>query len=386
MTCFLIVTPRDSMIARDGRPFGVGQGHRMKSLDWPYPSVLAGSLRTLLGKRLFPGFGAAAVAALKQVGIAGPLPFTHERLYFPAPKDLVVRDHPRACFALRPSALGEGEGCDLPHPALLPVMLPPTADEDFKPGKAPAFWCSERMTEWLLNAAGAAFTLPEQPEPPSFLGAPEKDERMHVAIEFATGAAEEGLLYKTVGLALPCHIAFAARLDFQNELPPEVAKLDAFHTFGGERRLARFSLHSTKEWNCPAPVAAALENAPHVRLMLATPAIFSGGWKPGWLNERLEGSPPGSGVALRLRGACLDRWRPISGWSLEPLPDSRKPGPKPVRRLVPAGGVYFFETLAGDPAGLARNLWLRSVCDDPQDRRDGFGLALWGLWDHHPGK
>jgi len=83
-------------------------------------------------------------------------------------------------------------------------------------------------------------------------------------------------------------------------------------------------------------------------------------------------------VKLNLVSACTGRWKPISGWSLE----KGRRGPKPIRRLVPAGSVYFFEVLEGDASALAKNLWLRSVCDDEQDRRDGFGLALWGIWDY----
>jgi CRISPR-associated protein Cmr3 len=82
-------------------------------------------------------------------------------------------------------------------------------------------------------------------------------------------------------------------------------------------------------------------------------------------------------LRLKLVSACTDRWKPISGWSLEKV--SR--GPKAIRRLVPAGSVYFFEVLSGDAGDLAKNLWLRSVSDEDQDRRDGFGLAVWGLWD-----
>jgi hypothetical protein len=47
-TTYIEIEAHDPIVARDGRPFGVGQ--RMKSLDWPYPSVLARSMRTLLGK------------------------------------------------------------------------------------------------------------------------------------------------------------------------------------------------------------------------------------------------------------------------------------------------------------------------------------------------
>ena len=117
-------------------------------------------------------------------------------------------------------------------------------------------------------------------------------------------------------------------------------------------------------------------------MVLTTPAIFSDGWKPRWLNGWPKDDAPGywpKGLKLKLVSACTDRWKPISGWSLE----NGCRGPKAIRRLVPAGSVYFFEVLgdAVDAGTLAKELWMRSVCDDDQDRRDGFGLAVWGLWD-----
>jgi hypothetical protein len=46
----LQLTAHDPIIARDGRPFGMGQGNRMRGLSWPLPSVVAGSFRTALVK------------------------------------------------------------------------------------------------------------------------------------------------------------------------------------------------------------------------------------------------------------------------------------------------------------------------------------------------
>jgi CRISPR-associated protein Cmr3 len=110
-------------------------------------------------------------------------------------------------------------------------------------------------------------------------------------------------------------------------------------------------------------------------MVLATPALFDDGWKPKWARE---GRPPGldarDDIKLKLVSACVPRWRPLSGWNFE----IGKTGPKAVRRLAPAGSVYFFE-VSGAASALAR-LWLRPVSDQPQDRRDGFGLALWGTW------
>jgi len=118
-------------------------------------------------------------------------------------------------------------------------------------------------------------------------------------------------------------------------------------------------------------------------MVLATPAVFDEGWRPGWLDERTDdgwaGTPPGADVRLRLVGACVDRWKPISGWSYEDW------GPKPIQRMAPAGSVYFFKVKSGEAHTLADSMWLRPVSDDPERRRSGFGLALWGVWEGLPG-
>jgi CRISPR-associated protein Cmr3 len=114
-----------------------------------------------------------------------------------------------------------------------------------------------------------------------------------------------------------------------------------------------------------------------VRMVLATPALFKQGWKPGWIGD--DGKGEFAGIKLQLMGACVERWKPVSGWSYE-----TPRGPKPALRLVPAGSVYFFQT-EGNAPSLADH-WLEPVGDfseDGQSGRDGFGLALWGPWAPH---
>jgi CRISPR-associated protein Cmr3 len=103
-------------------------------------------------------------------------------------------------------------------------------------------------------------------------------------------------------------------------------------------------------------------------MVLATPAIFKQCWKPDLQNGPLKD------CGLNLIGASLGRWKAVSGWSLAP-----PRGPKAIRRMVPAGSVYFFEVKQGDAEKLAVR-WLESVSDDEQERCDGFGLAIWGTW------
>lgn len=409
---YLAITPHDPIIARDGRPFGKNQGIRMRSLDWPYPSVLVGSLRTMLGK-MNGGFSDENVKELLDIKVAGPLPMKGTQLYLPIPKDILAKKTNEKIIAipLRPAAMRSGEDCDLPKGGLLPTMLPNAVDADFKPEKMSAFWSMSKMTAWLANPDGSDFHLfPDsktkiedededndecKKDDLDFLDAPEKDERVHTGIKQDTGAAEDGLLFMSVGLDLATRcqgkgIRLAAKIEVVGAFEKLIGELDEIHPFGGERRLVRWA--RTEEptgWSCPDDISSKLteSDSGKIRMVLATPAIFSNGWLPGWLALKrledgidiLEGTPPGApnSQKLRLISACVDRWRPISGWSAE----AKSRGPKAIRRLVPAGSVYFFEALNGlEASALAKNHWLRSVCDNPQDRKDGFGLAVWGIW------
>lgn len=384
MTTMLEITCRDPIVARDGRPFGAGQGNRMRSLDWPLPSVLAGSLRTALGKSAKRDFSVETAKDLLQVEAAGPLPQADGQTYFPAPDDCVVHPEQGPLRAL-PQAAYRG-GCDWPERGLLPVQV--QTPDDFKPEVAPAWWPEERYGAWL---AGENVELDDR-----FLSAPEIESRMHVRIDPNAGAAEESQLFTTSALALTylprygysssrlrssrfAGISLAARVRAGDWAGHAAVKLDALHTLGGERRLAHWKTAAeTNAWNCSERVRGALATASRVRMVLATPAIFRDGWKPGWLNDELVGAPPDAKVTLRLVGVSIRRWQAVSGWSLAELPGQPR-GPKPVKRMVPAGGVYFFDVVDRKASDLAER-WLEPVSDEKQDRRDGFGLATWGIW------
>jgi CRISPR-associated protein Cmr3 len=157
---------------------------------------------------------------------------------------------------------------------------------------------------------------------------------------------------------------------------PHIDQLSYWHRLGGERRLVHWKKADSDMWKCPDGIREALNTTTRIRMVLATPAVFNDGWKPGWLTTGLEGDL--SGVKLKLVGASNGRWKAVSGWSLADT-EKQKRGPKPIRRMVPAGSVYFFSCEKGAASALAAR-WLQSVSDDDQEQRDGFGLAIWGTW------
>lgn len=388
MTVVLQITPHDPLVARDGRPFGAGQGNRMRGLPWPLPSVVAGSFRTALVKSSEGhDFSGDIPQRLMQIAVAGAFPVHGGELYLPAPNDAVAE----------PNENGKGikflhhvvpqriiDGCDLPEQGLQPVMLSESqASEDFKPAEVPAWWPVGKFAEWLLGK-NVIFDS-------SFLRGPLQETRDHVCLDAERGATAEGQIFATTGLnvtRLPrfgvesskpsrerfCEVSLSARVSLNDEQLGNPSKLNLWHPLGGERRLVHWQpcQAAVTGWTCPDEIKKALAQTERVRMILATPAIFKDGWKPGWLSNGLEGEL--GGVKLKLVGASIGRWKAVSGWSL-----AQPRGPKPIRRMVPAGSVYYFECEQGTAAKLA-DLWLQSVSDDKQEQRDGFGLAVWGTW------
>lgn len=391
----------DSLLFRDARPFANEPGAlTARSLPIPMPNTVAGFLRTLIGN--LQGVDWETVdreRIFSEPEVRGPLPMLHDSFVLPAPADaLVLPAHaedapPRVARLLPAMNLPEGEGCDIPdyHCGLRP--LPPPALE--KPLTGYTYWRWDDLRVWLEGDTPSHLT---KVEPPPI------DRRTHVAIDPAKGVAQEGNLftveYRTY--EVPASVrngnglhewSFVAKVHTQYK-----GEIRGIGAFGGERRLAYVEPYN--QWlHCPESLRERLRTARYVRMYLATPAQFTHGWRPGWLCEKnqngsrsLEGTPPGlEGLTLRLMAAAVPRRVPVSGWNLR----YSQRGPRPVQWCAPAGAVYFFEVLQGDPSILADQGWLHPVSDGKEQngrfdngdrpRQAGFGLALWGVWNPNSG-
>lgn len=390
----LLITPRDPLIFRDGRPFDSNLTTRISIHLWPPPSVTAGAIRTALGQQC----GHFDSRKLNRLDIAGPLLLAgkEETLYVSAPADClqlkgkeidVLSGH-----ALRPVLLDDGEGLDLP-PGLHP-LLPPLGTKTAKPDSSEkaAWWSLSMATKWLC---GTTEQIRLDLKSSDCLKVLELEERTHVKIDSQTGTAEEGLLFTTravdfrqkghsMPMQLALRVADIADTAVSDSLIPEVEKLNGNRIMlGGERRTAQLIVGDRASlWECPTEICNKLnENSKFIRMMLATPAIFKAGWRPEWIREKeLVGTVPGSQVKVKLIAAAINRYQPVSGWSYS------KSGPKQkaTRKMTPAGSVYFFEIVEGRAEELVK-CWLRPICGrsvlEPGCGlgADGFGLALWGI-------
>ncbi|CAL1241056.1 type III-B CRISPR module-associated Cmr3 family protein [Candidatus Methylocalor cossyra] len=374
-----LLTPLAPLVLRTGKPFGdTGGGD---NFPFPQPSTLAGALRTARADAEGLPFSPESRDEVLGWASHGALPAKIEgdtvTPLFPRPLDVHYTKPGESLVLdwLAPKRLGEDEGCDLPA-GLWPVFL--RGDDKAKPAKGPVWWTQAAMEGWLRGQLPETKDLGHEALPLDF--------RQHVKLDPNTLASETGQLFQSAGIDFearrktdkpepnlekrgwnPQRFGLLAR--FSHELQPTLLRL------GADARLAAAVMDSDAWPKLPPELAAALRASKAIRLILATPALFSGGWKPGWLGDDLTGSPPGvPGLTLRLCAAALDRWQAVSGWEIV------KKKPKAVRRTVPAGAVYWFEIVGDAPDNWPEQLWLSPISDHEQDRRDGFGLALPGIW------
>lgn len=391
-----LIEPLDPLIARDGRPAAVGQ---FTTVDFPYPSMVAGAVRTRMGSEggAFTIPGNALQELREKVHVRGPLlaeldseGCVHQWLA-PAPRDAVIlndeEDRP-ALKRLVPRQLGPAEVMDsLPEKGLIPLGFEGSGPYGKPPAGVPFFWTWAELESWLKkprDQPGVDLTS-------LGIGRLPVETRAHLAIQPGERVGLDGMLFQTAGLRFlqegasrlkPRRLALSLETQEANVAGRDLALERQIAPLGGERRLARWS-PASREWpRILESIRKQIVATRRARLMLLTPALFEGGALPGWSGANW---PLGGALQATVRAAAAPRHEVVSGWDLAASNGEGKPKgrPKPTRRLVPAGSVYFLE-LQGSETDLqdwCENTWLACVSDGEQDRRDGFGLAVLGTWE-----
>lgn len=387
MTVWLI-EPHDPLIVRDGKPFGPNPGARATSLAFPFPSTTTGGARTRAGLDDKGIFNKSLIDTVKKIAVRGPLLVELAadgtkitNWLFPAPADALLfakEQDEKAAIVTR----------------LAPLQLFDKAETDFdsknadglwfvglsspnsnKPAKnAPRYWNQKDFMAWLLDPQNQERQIKE-------LGhnGPAREQRLHVSIDPNTDAAIDGALFETTGLEFTHtdkqqlqtaqRLALAVIVD--NEKQPQAGLAG----FGGERRIVSWQKSESDFLECPPELADQIVKDMACRVLLLTPAYFNNGYRPSQIEQPQEGVKP------ELKAIAIQRPQVVSGW------DFVSKGPKPTRRLAPAGTVLFLSLTDNDPVAIRKwieNTWMHCISDNPQDNRDGFGLAVLGTWSGKP--
>jgi CRISPR-associated protein Cmr3 len=299
----------------------------------------------------------------------------------------------------------EGQGTLWPPgaPPIETVMVPKAKVDKRKTTSPFPFWPLAEAIDWALMSS----TPTHDPGLPR----PIKEEgRVHVSVNDKTGTAEPGMLFSSAGGRFREGFGLLVRVsapDFTGPGPRWPAGPDMV-VLGGEARPSFRTVlpaNAYPSYDRPryAAALAAWPDRPGLRLQLLThaclyppgAAVGTLACLPSWLKDGEGAHPHAPGLRLRLRALRMERPVPVSGWDLQGGKKRTREGiPRQVRRLVPAGTVYYFDLLEGrgwrEELALACEKLFAAPFDPagqpdveqhrPHPIHDGMGLCLPGLF------
>jgi CRISPR-associated protein Cmr3 len=371
--------PRDLLFMRDARPMEASDAGL--GANWPRPDQLWNALinafhREWPEQQEWEGSVHSAkeqdknqnssfrFGALRTVG---PFPQRKGELYLPMPLDYGMK-------------LVECEGTDLPKP-LKHAFLP----EEKGKQKFPA-WISKSEYEEYLKGK---LTLTEKRESaPLYF----EERNIGIAIDPESGTTVEGKLYQAEYLRLAQDVSLAFAAECQLMPRGGGAMADVFEKFGFKRNIIIGGQQGVAHLNRSAEALAlppAALASQYLRWTLITPAVFNGGWLPGWLDANGKAMLRS---AIRKPGESRRDWKarqenePVVGGNLiaarigKPLAfsgwDLQAGGAKPTQLAVPAGSCYVFKCDSVDHArALATLLQARPRSDIFGEKGFGYGLC-----------
>lgn len=374
-----LISPRDPLIFRNGKPFTAAPGSRAETLPMPFPGTISGAVRTKAWTNSATGvFDKSRIN--DPYNTRGPLLVeldTADNIidwFFPPPADTVFFETADKCKK-------EADLFDLkPMPQQKAVLLDSKdmvlcGFSDKKPQKPfrspPSFWNWSTLIQWLekpvsqMNVDLESIGISHLPV----------EHRIHVAMVNALQSAKEGALFQTSGVEFDYQTGQNSPLQKTRRFGlVAISDLDlhggGLGFMGGEKRIVDWTpLQGELPFeSCPKNIRDEIENSGFCRLLLITPAYFGGKNRPQKILANL---------GVEIIAIINNRFQTVSGW------DYQTKKPKPTKHLVPAGSVFFLK-LSDDLQKRNQfidQVWGKNIGDDPQMCSDGYGLSLLGTWD-----
>ncbi|MES3629892.1 MAG: type III-B CRISPR module-associated protein Cmr3 [Longimonas sp.] len=355
----LSITPLDTVFFRDGKAFTMGEETQADGLFPPPPAVLRGALRTRYFTEHPDELRHAATendpTAETRITGMGLRNSDTGMTYFPVPRDLVHRkdaEKESEMVLARPvkSSPRFVDSSTLEAPLTHPATVESPGD---------AYLESLDLEHYLSSAKvqKASFWVTKQHD------LVQSEPKIGIMRNRDTGGAQEGHLYRVGFRRLKQDIAFAVKVDGLKLDKSGLLKL------GGEHKAAYYETVDSS-WPLPKVPVSSIEETECLRLYLATPALFQQGWLPSWVDPDTHEAHLG-GCRLKLYSAAVGKPSFIGGWNM------KKRRPKPMRKAVPSGSVYYFKLTDGSVDDLVQQVHGQSISD--YRTRDGFGICYVGV-------
>ncbi len=349
------LTAFDTLFFRDGKPFSSGEEVWANGLFPPPPSVIYGALRTALWSRNLVDLAQAGTSSdfTSKLQLKGVFLQKGTSVYLPCPYDVVASKNPKANEAKSILNLEAAEfASSLPTSHVLKVA------DDFAPaiplgGKG--YVDAASFQAYLLAGETPTITKTE-----AFLT---REPKIGLTRSKLTGSAEEGKLYR-VELFRPLPDV-GIHVDTNAHTLPIALPEKGFFNMGGEAKSVHYD--SVKD---AIRIDAPKITGNYCKIVLATPTFFEQGWLPNGINpSTLSGSWLGHQVEII--AVAMDRPQYLGGF------DMKARSPKPMRKAVPAGAVYYLKTDANMDQ-LVQSFHGQCI-SEMNKAQEGFGLAYVGV-------
>ena len=344
----IVIEALDTLVFRDGKPFGSSGDTWADSLMFPTPTTLYGALRGAYFSQNPDQFPKANTPddPTKDLHIKGIFfcNLNEGGYLFPIPRDLVkTEQNGKEKIALLEIVPNVATSSPLPY-------IFAAADECDEVENIDGF-----MGEWsfgdYINADVSTLT----PQNLYLYGDYVSTEpKIGIALDRSRRTAQDERLYR---LAQHRYNGLGIVVDFEGI---EIADSGVLK-LGGEAKGARY-----EKYDGSFEVTSGLDGD-IFKIVLLTPAIFSQGWIPDFIDPS---TMKGKEMHVRLVAAAIGRSQYIGGW------DMKENLPKPMKRAVPAGSVYFFELLdKADAKRVMERFSLRSIVEDVSLQKEGYGIC-----------
>jgi CRISPR-associated protein Cmr3 len=369
----LLIKPLEPFFFRDARPFDKGEGWATGIFP-PLPSTIYGAVRTaaISQKSTIDDYNSDRHIAIREEmgspGYYGTFAIKSVLLYYgyyclvPMPLDLLQKKDQKRLGILLPNPRGDKIISDRSFTFY-------QADPDFKTPTNP----------WLDGYGLASYLSGEPPTRSNTWNPLYEEIKTGIEKDPEKGNAMEHMLYVQKMLRLEDneggHYEFSVDMESISSLDERgILKL------GHDGRV--FSYEKTTEGNFDFlankinAIKSKIDFAKQFKLLFTSPVLLKNGWLPGGVKDLNDIWETGS-VAIRIKSAVLGKPMRVGGW------DMKKGGPKPMRKAVPPGSVYYCELAKGTVDALFDTLFDKNISDADDDlARQGFGHTLIGVMQH----
>jgi CRISPR-associated protein Cmr3 len=358
------ITPFDTLFVRDGKPFSMGEEVWASGIFPPPPSVIYGALRTAYFSQNLDRLEEAGGPGDPTTSLRIKRIFLHDQkeneFFIPCPYDIVeskaakystYKEKPKSLLSLHSFKKISSYGAEF--------ILAAQTDHTPVSSLGGNHWIS--LTE--LNAYLRNGEIPTPFSTDRFFST---EPKIGIQKSKATGSSADGMLYR-VGLTRPENgiSIFVEWEDTSNQLViPQTGLLK----LGGEGKATHYQPSNIEE-----KVLLPTLEGDIFKLVLATPAVFNNGWLPEGIDPQTR-KGIWQGHQVEILAAVFDRAQSLGGFSMKTK--HQKGGPKPMRKALPAGTVFYVKTT--DQAQEVAKSFHNGCISEGNLSHEGFGLAYVG--------